>query len=155
MHIQKKSLATTLSDSLSSEGTIWALKMSIKQRQYKNESLIHHSDRGIQYYSDEYQRLLIKHKIRTSMTESYDPYANAIAERVNGILKSEFQLESYHVDRPIMKQLINETINIYNSKRPHYSCFMLTPNQMHYQNKVKIRTYRKINTRKASLSGIN
>ena len=151
----KKIVGYDLSDSLSSEGAIRALKMAIKQRQYKNASLIHHSHRGIQYCSDEYQKLLKKHKIQTSMTENYDPYANAIAERVNGILKNEFQLESYHVERPIMKQLINETVGIYNSRRPHYSCFMLTPDQMHYQNKVKIRTYRKINTRKASLSGIN
>ncbi len=61
------------------------------------------------------------------MTEKYDPYANAVAERVNGILKQEFQLENLDLDIQQMKNVVKDAISIYNSKRPHCSCEMLTP----------------------------
>lgn len=60
--------------------------------------LIHHSDRGVQYCSDEYQKYLKKHKITCSMTENSDPYENVIAERINGILKQEFRIDIYHLE---------------------------------------------------------
>jgi putative transposase len=85
------------------------------------------------------------------MTESYDPYANAVAERVNGILKDEFMLERYQVDMRTMKKLVSDSIEIYNSLWPHYSCFMLTPDQMHKQKDIKIRTYKKENRHKNNL----
>ena len=77
------------------------------------------------------------------MTESYDPYANAVAERVNGILKSEF-LDCYGYKLPIklMQKVVWESIRIYNNDRPHYSCYMKTPNQMHAKNEIRIRTYK-------------
>ena len=84
------------------------------------------------------------------MTESYDPYANAVAERVNGILKQEFLLEDYRVKLPVMKELVKNSIEIYNAKRPHWSCNMLTPNQMHKQDVVKIKCYKKTGRFKAS-----
>jgi transposase InsO family protein len=56
------------------------------------------------------------------MTESYNPYANAIAERVNGILKQEFLLEDYQVDIETMKLIVADAVHIYNTKRPHWSC---------------------------------
>jgi transposase InsO family protein len=138
----KKIVGYDLSDSLNADGAVRALKMALKQKGIK-ESLIHHSDRGLQYCCDDYQKVLKKHKIRCSMTESYDPYANAVAERVNGILKDEFMLEQYQVDLQTMKKLIKDSIEIYNSIRPHYSGFMLTPEQMHKQSEIKIRTYKK------------
>ncbi len=150
----KKVIGHDLSNSLGVEGTIRALRMAVKQRLYKDEPLIHHSDRGIQYCSDQYQELLDKKQIICSMTESYDPYANAVAERVNGILKDEFQLEQYNVDTDTMKQLVKNSVTIYNTIRPHYSCYMLTPEQMHRQKTVKIRTYKKIDGFKASLETI-
>lgn len=150
----KKVVGYDLSNSLSVEGTLRALKMAVKQRMYKKEALIHHSDRGIQYCSDDYQQLLGKQKITCSMTESYDPYANAVAERVNGILKDEFQLEEYNVGTKTMKKLVKESVNIYNTRRPHYSCYMLTPEQMHRQRGVKIRTYKKNDGFKASFESI-
>ena len=76
------------------------------------------------------------------MTESYDPYANAVAERINGIIKHEFILENYSTDITVMNALIKNSIYIYNEKRPHYSCYMKTPNEMHKQRKIKIRTYK-------------
>ena len=89
------------------------------------------------------------------MTESYDPYANAVAERVNGILKQEFQLEEYNVKLPVMKELIKNSVEIYNKKRPHYSCHMKTPEQMHSQAQIKIRSYKKINRTRANLDTVS
>jgi transposase InsO family protein len=150
----KKVVGHDLSNSLGVDGTLRALRMAVKQRMYKGEPLIHHSDRGIQYCSDDYQKLLVKKQITCSMTEKYDPYANAVAERVNGILKDEFQLEQYDVDTETMKKLIKDSVTIYNTKRPHYSCYMLTPEQMHLQKTIKIKTYKKTNGFKASLETI-
>ena len=76
-----------VSDSLSVKGSLDALEMALKNRNYKKEPIIHHSDRGLQYCSNEYQKTLDANNIKPSMTEKYDPYENAIAERVNGILK--------------------------------------------------------------------
>jgi putative transposase len=147
----KKIVGYDLSSSLSAEGVLRALKMGIKQRSYTNNTLIHHSDRGLQYCCDDYQELLTKKKMKCSMTESYDPYANAVAERVNGILKLEFQFENYNVKLPVMKQLVGNSIQIYNTMRPHWSCYMKTPEQMHMQSEINIRTYKKTKPIKASL----
>lgn len=138
----KKIVGYDLSDSLAADGSLRALNMAIKERRY-NDPLIHHSDRGLQYCSNDYQKRLKKKNIIPSMTESYDPYANAIAERVNGILKQEFLLEEYHVDLQTMKRLVEDSIRIYNTLRPHWSCYMKTPNEMHRQRNVKIKTYKK------------
>ena len=132
-----------VSDSLSTAGALSALKQALKNRKYHHEPLIHHSDRGLQYCSNDYQRLLKKYHVTCSMTESYDPYANAVAERINGILKQEFLNHTQVTDIRIMRELVKNSIEIYNDCRPHYSCFMKTPNQMHLQNQIKIRTYKK------------
>lgn len=151
----KKIVGYDLSASLGADGSIRALKMGLKQRSYKEKELIHHSDRGFQYCCDEYQNVLKRKKVTCSMTESYDPYANAVAERVNGILKQEFLLEEYDVKLPIMKELVKNSIEIYNKKRPHYSCYMNTPEQMHRQTQIKIRTYKKTNRTRANLDAVN
>ena len=138
----KKIMGYDVSNSLATDGSLRALNMAVNKRRYNNQ-LIHHSDRGFQYCSNDYQKALIKKKIIPSMTESYDPYANAIAERVNGILKQEFLLEDYQVDIGTMKLLVKDAVRIYNTKRPHWSCYMKTPEQMHKQKNVKIKTYKK------------
>jgi transposase InsO family protein len=151
----KKIVGYDLSTSLGSDGAIRALKMGLKQRSYKEQTLIHHSDRGFQYCCDDYQEILTKKKVKCSMTESYDPYANAVAERVNGILKQEFQLEDHNVELPVMKDLVRNSVEIYNQKRPHYSCHMKTPEQMHKQAQIKIRSYKKTNRTRANLDTVN
>lgn len=78
------------------------------------------------------------------MTESYDPYANAVAERINGVLKQEFLLEEYNLPLDVMRVIIKDVVAIYNEQRPHYSCGYLTPKQMHKQSKRKIKTYKKV-----------
>lgn len=148
----KKIVGYDLSDSLSAEGAIRALKIAFKNKIYQDKTLIHHSDRGIQYCCDEYQRLLKKYNIKVSMTESYDPYANAVAERVNGILKNEFLLEEYKVDTQLMRLIVGQSIKSYNQFRPHMSCSLLTPMQMHSQEEIRMKTYKKISARKVNLS---
>jgi putative transposase len=138
----KKIVGFDLSDSLNIEGVLKALKVAVKSRSYPDQPLIHHSDRGAQYCSNEYQNLLAMHKIKCSMTTSSDPYANAVAERVNGIIKNEFKLENYKVDLPVLKKVIAQSILIYNTERPHLSCSFLTPHQMHSQNQMSIKTYK-------------
>ncbi len=152
----KKIVGYDVSGSLSAEGAIRALKKGLKSRTYKTNTLIHHSDRGLQYCCDEYQRVLTKQQVRCSMTESYDPYSNAVAERVNGILKQEFMLEDYPRRLPVMQELVKNSIKIYNAKRPHWSCQMLTPEQMHKQDTVKIKSYKKHPVSKLALKrGVN
>lgn len=142
----KKIVGYDVSDSLHATGAIRALKQAVKSRKYLQKPLIHHSDRGLQYCCDEYQQLLKDHQINCSMTESYDPYQNAIAERINGILKHEFILGITTNDLELMKKLIKESIDIYNNERPHLSCQMNTPAQMHNQKSIKIKTYKTKNS---------
>ncbi len=138
----KKIMGYDVSDSLSTQGCINALKMAHKNRKFKAESLIHHSDRGIQYCSYEYQYLLEKYNLKCSMTQNSDPYENAVAERINGILKQEFMIDTYHLELVLMEKLVAEVVNKYNQIRPHWSNYMLTPNQMHLQNSIKMKTYK-------------
>jgi putative transposase len=138
----KKIMGHNVSSSLNAEGAIQALKMALSKRVYKSEPLIHHSDRGLQYCCNDYQNVLKRNKIKCSMTESYDPYQNAVAERINGIIKQEFLEGIIIADIDLMKRLINQTISIYNNDRPHSSCEMKTPQMMHKQREIKVKTYK-------------
>ena len=142
----KQIMGYDVSDSLSSIGSIRALKQAAKRRQYPNEELIHHSDRGIQYCSNDYQQLLKKLGISCSMTESYDPYANAVAERINGILKQEFIADFFHLGLDAMKKIVAQSIDIYNQARPHWSCQFMPPAEMHQQQELEYKSYKKKTT---------
>jgi len=85
-----------------------ALKMTLKKEN------THHSDRGLQYCSDDYQKLLKKYKIPYSMTQESDPYENAIAERINEILKQEYVIDKFNVDLNTRKTLVKQAVNVYN-----------------------------------------
>lgn len=126
----RKITGWALSDSLSIEGAINALKMAIKQCP-SSIGIIHHSDRGIQYCSKAYVALLHKHKMIISMTEENHCYENAMAERVNGILKEEFMLDSVFADKTIAIKAVKEAIETYNTRRPHWSLNLCTPQQVH------------------------
>lgn len=138
----KQIMGYYVADNLNTESSLKALKMAIKRRKNTQEYLIHHSDRGIQYCSDNYQKLLVSNQIDCSMTQNADPYENAIAERVNGILKQEFNIDKYQVDLKTMKKIVKESIEIYNNQRPHLSNHLLTPKQMHNQNQLKVKSYK-------------
>jgi putative transposase len=138
----KKIVGYDVSNSLSLDGALRALNMAIKNREYKATPLIHHSDRGLQYCANEYQKLLKENALQSSMTEKYDPYENAIAERINGILKQEFDIAKNIKNIDLKKELIKNAIAIYNNKRPHLSNHMLTPIQMHKQQILKRKQYK-------------
>jgi putative transposase len=139
----KRILGYYVSDNLCAQSSVVALKMAIKSRQNVQLSLIHHSDRGLQYCSDGYQKMLKRAAIQCSMTNNGDPYENAVAERINGILKQEFFIDAPHQGLHLKKSLIREAIEIYNNERPHYSNHMLTPTKMHAQSQIQMRTYKK------------
>ena len=141
----KKIVGYNVSESLAVDGSIKALEMALNNRKYKQEPLIHHSDRGLQYCSNEYQELLSQNAIKPSMTEKYDPYENAVAERVNGILKQEFDVVKPLQCIKMKHKLVEEAIYIYNNIRPHLSNHMLTPQMMHLQNKLKMKQYKSKN----------
>lgn len=138
----KKIVGYNISKSLSVEGPLKALEMATSNRKDKGCPLIHHSDRGLQYCSNDYQKLLKDHGISPSMTEKYDPYENAIAERINGILKQEFDIARSIKNFNIKEKLIKDAIKTYNNMRPHLSNHMLTPKQMHAQNQLKRKQYK-------------
>lgn len=108
-----------------------ALSQAIKNRVYRNSEIIHHSDCGSQYCSKDYIDLLGKNGFTVSMTEENHCYENSIAERVNGILKSELGLDDIINSEKEAKTKVNKAIKIYNTKRLHLSCEMLTPKQAH------------------------
>lgn len=148
----KKIMGYYVADNLTTESSLMALKMAVKNRQDKDIPLIHHSDRGLQYCADDYQKMLNKNGIQCSMTNNGDPYENAVAERINGILKQEFMIDCYHQDLSIMKIIIKKAVDIYNNQRPHHSNYMLTPIQMHGQNKIVMRTYKTKSSSKNELT---
>jgi transposase InsO family protein len=125
----RKIIGYELSNDMKTTNVVKALNMAIKSRQYAHEA-IHHSDKGAQYCSALYQSVLEKNNILPSMTDGYDCYQNALAERVNGILKQEFLLYQCNTFNEL-KLLIKESISIYNELRPHLSLEMNTPNQVH------------------------
>lgn len=135
----RKIVGYHLGDSLQTSETIQALKMALSNlpEEYKNGlQLMHHSDRGTQYCSNEYVKLLEENSISISMTENGDPLENAVAERVNGIIKEEY-LNDYQVENiQEAKELLDAVIKLYNNERPHMSIGNLTPNQVH-QNNIK------------------
>ena len=138
----KKIVGHHVAENLTTEGSLLALKKAVNHTNLKEKSIIHHSDRGLQYCSDEYQKILEKNNISCSMTQNSDPYENAVAERINGILKQEFDIDKFDVETKIKRKIVDESIKIYNELRPHFSNHYLTPNQMHKQEKLKIKTYK-------------
>lgn len=139
----KKIMGYELSNNLEANSTLRALKRALKNRKYPKSPLIHHSDRGLQYCSQIYTSSLIQNQVQISMTQNGNPYENAVAERVNGILKNEFDIDSQFNTLKEARLLIDQSIWAYNHLRPHLSCNMLTPVQMHKQKKITIKTYNK------------
>jgi putative transposase len=119
-----------LSQSLKTQGCIMALNKAISTLS-PGHRLIHHSDRGIQYCSEPYVSLLQQNNINISMTQTGSPYDNAVAERVNGILKNELMLEETFYSYSHAAGAVHHAIDIYNRIRPHMTCGNLTPQKAH------------------------
>ena len=125
----RKIMGYKLSHSLATEEVVRALEMAIKNCKSTN-GIVHHSDRGLQYASAIYQDALSKAGMLPSMTDGYDCYQNALAERVNGILKQEFLFTRCN-NYEELQLLVAESISIYNTERPHLSLQMKTPEYVH------------------------
>ena len=127
----RKIVGHHLHESLHTDGVEKALLKALKGRESKGR-LIHHSDRGLQYCSEQYQKVHRKAGLTCSMTDGYDCYQNALAERVNGILKEEF-LVAKPRDIHQARKIIEQSVWIYNNRRPHLSLNYKTPHQVHHE----------------------
>jgi transposase InsO family protein len=127
----RKIVGYHVADNLLAVSSAEALKMALVNMPKTLENLIHHSDRGIQYCSQEYVNVLQDYQVKISMTQNGDPLENAIAERVNGILKNEFMPNVIIKNLEHAQKLLKEIVLIYNDERPHMSIALLTPNQAH------------------------
>lgn len=128
----RKVVGYDLSASLTIEGSLRALRMAIRQvPQQQRAGLLHHSDRGVQYCSGAYTAELRAHQMSISMAAVGDPYENAKAERLNGILKNEYLLGSGFRSEAQARQAVTQAIALYNTDRPHQALEYQTPEQVH------------------------
>src|SRR5450432_3410419 len=128
----RKVMGYALFETLEATGPLEALVMAIKGRQGLSPFiLIHHSDRGVQYCSADYVKILDEANIAISMTQSGSPYDNALAERVNGTIKNDFFPKRVYQNHKEAKKAISRIIQVYNQMRPHASIDFLTPDQAH------------------------
>jgi putative transposase len=147
-----KILGYHLADTLETIETLKALQMALKQLPDQLAGpLIHHSDRGAQYCSEVYVKLLQDNNIQISMTENGDPLENAIAERVNGILKSEYLRHYQVMDREDANRQLHRAVKLYNEERPHFSIGLLTPEQVHSKNLVTEKLWKNYYHKKCNI----
>lgn len=126
----RKIIGWQLADSLESKWAIQSLKMAIVQCPNTN-GIVHHSDRGFQYCSKAYTQLLNSHDITISMGKIGYCYDNALAERVNGILKDEYSLDVTFTNEKVALKATQQAILAYNTQRPHWSLNLQIPQQVH------------------------
>lgn len=138
----KKIMGYHVHATLEVNGPLEALKKALKNRTHAASRLIHHSDRGLQYCCEEYIRVLEENHIQISMSSKGNPYENAIAERVNGILKTEFNLDRLFTSLPEAESAVQASIAVYNDRRPHTSCDYLTPGQAHKKHGILRRRWK-------------
>ena len=131
----RKIVGYALDSSMETECMIAALKMANGQRKRPTTMTIHHSDRGVQYCSKEYVLFAKTNNICLSMTENGDPYENALAERMNRTIKEEFGMDRILASTQQAKELVAESIFLYNNMRPHLALNMNTPEQV-YKSKI-------------------
>ena len=129
----RRIMGYAVEDNMEAESMVVALKMALIERQNPLAQTIHHSDRGIQYCSKEYVNTAAKSNIKLSMTENGDPYENALAERMNRTIKEEFGMDRRMKSKQQVKKLVEESIYLYNHKRPHLALKMKTPDQVYYE----------------------
>jgi len=123
----RKIVGYDVSDSMELNGCMRALKLALQTASNLGQ-LIHHSDRGIQYCSNQYTNMLLDRGIKISMADKGNCYQNAMAERVNGILKNEFNLDTTFKSKKHAIETVHQSIYIYNQHRPHWALQFKTPN---------------------------
>ncbi len=124
-----------------------ALSMALKNAEHNRQSIIHHSDRGIQYCCPDYSEFAVNRGMILSTTEKYDPYENAVAERINGILKYEFGLIKNIPSIDVANKMLKEAVDVYNNERRHCSLQMKTPNFAHTNERHQYKSYKKMKER--------
>lgn len=129
----RKIMGYSVSDNMETNSIKNAYKMALQNRNYQDQKLIHHSDRGLQYCSNEYVKLSEKNNIKISMTENGDPYENALAERMNKTIKEEFGLGKRLPTRQQAFRMVEEAVHLYNNLRPHWALNLQTPQTVHLQ----------------------
>jgi len=140
----KKIMGWSLEDNMKVSMVKEALKMAERNCVYQHESIIHHSDRGIQYCCPDYTEYAERQGFVMSTTQKYDPYENAIAERINGILKYEFGLRRSLPSIEIARKMMSQAVSIYNNERQHWSLNLQTPAQVHSNyNEQKYKSYKR------------
>ena len=127
----RKIVGYHVADTMEAIESATALKMAIKTLKISAEGLIHHSDRGSQYCSSMYVSMLKKEGIKISMTENGDPLENAIAERINGIIKGEYLFDYLIKTLLNAKEVLKSVVKLYNEDRPHSSIGNAVPSQVH------------------------
>lgn len=127
----RKIVGYHVADTMEAIESIAALKMAIKTLSPESTGLIHHSDRGSQYCSTGYVKTLQNKGIKISMTENGDPLENAIAERVNGIIKGEYLFDYEIKSLSKAKEILKSVVKLYNEDRPHSSIGYATPSELH------------------------
>jgi transposase InsO family protein len=141
----KKIVGYCVGDNMRVDLTKQALKMAHKNKIFKGVETIHHSDRGIQYCCPDYKQLAAELGFRLSNTTQYDPYENAVAERINETLKYEFGLKRKFVNFKELEKAVAQAIWIYNNKRVHWSLGLRTPEEVHQSyDSVVYKSYSKL-----------
>ena len=120
-----------------------ALQMAVNNRIYSNQNTIHHSDRGIQYCCPDFSEFANSKQMTLSTTQNSSPYENAVAERVNGILKQEFGIGKTIPNLKMAQKMVKQAVEIYNKKRRHYSLLLKTPEFAHLNQIHKYKSYKK------------
>jgi len=120
-----------LSSSLAAEGALRALNDAIAHTSKTLSGIVHHSDHGVQYASWPYRQRLVETGILSSMGEVGNCYENAMAERLNGILKCEYGLNDHFVSLHHAQQAVDEAVWLYNFERPHLALGFSKPAQIH------------------------
>jgi transposase InsO family protein len=129
----RKIMGYSIAANMETGSMIKAYEMALKNRKTNKCQLVHHTDRGLQYCSQEYVKLSVENGVRISMTENGDPYENALAERMNRTMKEEFGLGRLLPSRQKAFRLTKEAVEIYNKYRPHLALQMKTPDEVHLQ----------------------
>lgn len=139
----KKLMGYKLDDNMKASMVKEALIMALKNCKYNRKGIIHHSDRGIQYCCPEYTEYATGKGMILSTTEKSDPYENAVAERINGIMKYEFGLIKTIPSLDIAQKMLKQAVEVYNNERRHCSLQMQTPNFAHEHQTHQYKSYKK------------
>ena len=140
----KKLMGWALDDNMRATLVVRALDMANKNLMFKHDGIIHHSDRGIQYCCPEFTEFAEKNAYVLSTTQQYDPYENAVAERINGILKYEFGLKGTIKNVGLARQMMKQAVQVYNGQRLHWSLGLETPDDIHKRyDPIKYKSYKR------------